>query len=238
MVSDELIEYAKEDLENPSPKDIAEKVESIIAEDEKSVEINVRTIMYSEIADMFIQNTPNFKDYEMNLYTNDEGKEFVFGYGSKGNGTVVWNFLEEVDGDYKTVGHISETGVVNWLDNEMPDNAKAEIHRRAKVFSKKDNIIPLSENVEQPLQTEKAIDEYLRVKSENVSDVIGVIADNKISFYGEDAKIVAPALNIKAIERDVADLGYTNIVSDDISNWQRCRIAKKLRKKISNRENF
>ncbi len=235
MVSDELIEYAKEDLDNPSPSEIAEKVEGIIAEDEKSVETNVRNIMYSDIADMFIQNRPNFKDYEMSLYTNDEGKEFVFGYGSKGrmhdpsskskiydqgNGTTVWNFLEEVDGDYKTVGHISETGVVNWLDNEMPDNAKAEIHRRAKVFSKKDNNITLSENVEQPLQTEKAIDEYLRVKSENVSDVIGVIADNKISFYGEDAKIVAPALNIKVIERDIDVLGYTSIVSDDISNLE------------------
>ncbi len=224
MVSDELIEYAKENLNNPSASDIAEKVESIIAEDEKLITSNVKTIMYSDIANMIVKNSPDFVDREMNLYINEEGKEFVFGYGSIGNGTLVWNYLEEVDGDYKTVGHIDDDGVTNWLDDEIPDSAKVEILRNTEAVESftelKDNSFINNSLVTDEILhiSQNTIDEYLKVKYDNVNDVIGVIADNKLIFYGEDATIVAPVLRIEAVERDTDILGYTNIVSDDINN--------------------
>ena len=37
-------------------------------------------------------------------------KEYDLGFGYLGNGTTVWNRLEEVDNDYKTIAHISDEG--------------------------------------------------------------------------------------------------------------------------------
>ena len=47
-------------------------------------------------------------------------KAYDLGFGSMGNGTTVWNRLEEKDGDYRTVAHISDNGNVSFYDPDIP----------------------------------------------------------------------------------------------------------------------
>ena len=62
-------------------------------------------------------------------------KAYDLGYGCLGNGTTVWNRLEEVNRDYRTVAHISDEGSVKIYDNDLPETAKAEIRRNAATWS-------------------------------------------------------------------------------------------------------
>ncbi|MDO5396887.1 MAG: hypothetical protein Q4G33_03060 [bacterium] len=63
-------------------------------------------------------------------------KEYDLGFGSLGNGTTVWNRLEEENGDYKTVAHIDETGEIKYYE-DLPDDVKQRIEAQAEY----DNII-------------------------------------------------------------------------------------------------
>ncbi len=223
MVSEELIEYAKEDLEQATAADIAKKVEDIIAQDENEILPTVKTIMYSDIASEFVKSQRDFVDSEMKVYINEDGKEFAFGYGSLGNGTTVWNYLDTFQNDYKTIGHISDSGVVSWIDDEVPLEGKREIERSAKRNVER-NVVP---NEQEPkieedsqLKDSNYIESYINFKAENPTDVVGVVSSNNVLFYGDDAEIVAPKLNIRPIERDIEELGYTKVVTLDVSNLE------------------
>ena len=64
-------------------------------------------------------------------------KEYELGFGSLGNGTTVWNRLEEEHGDYKTVAHISDDGIVSIRDANMPPEVAERIH----AFAEKQRIL-------------------------------------------------------------------------------------------------
>lgn len=51
-------------------------------------------------------------------------KQYDIGFGCLGNGTTVWNRLEEVDNDYKTIAHISEDGKEIKYYEELPNEIK------------------------------------------------------------------------------------------------------------------
>ena len=59
-------------------------------------------------------------------------KAYDLGFGSLGNGTTVWNRLEERDGDYRTVAHISDDGNVSFYDPDMPPEIIDRIHAVAE----------------------------------------------------------------------------------------------------------
>ena len=61
----------------------------------------------------------------------EQSKEYDIGFGSLGNGTTVWNRLEEVNGDYKTIAHIEDNGDVKYYE-ELPDDVKQRIERQAE----------------------------------------------------------------------------------------------------------
>jgi hypothetical protein len=54
-------------------------------------------------------------------------KSYSLGYGHMGSGLVVWNRLEERDGDYVTVAHINPDREVKFFDKNMPEDLKRQI---------------------------------------------------------------------------------------------------------------
>ncbi len=62
-------------------------------------------------------------------------KQYELGYGYLGNGLTVWNRLEEVDHDYRTVAHIGGDGAVVIYDKEMPQAVRDRIQREAQQFA-------------------------------------------------------------------------------------------------------
>ena len=58
-------------------------------------------------------------------------KAYDLGFGHLGNGLTVWNRLEEVDGDYRTVAHIAPDRTVQIYDEEMPQEIRERIQQVA-----------------------------------------------------------------------------------------------------------
>ena len=58
-------------------------------------------------------------------------KAYDLGFGHLGNGLTVWNRLEEVDGDYRTVAHIAPDRTVRIYDEEMPQEIRERIQQVA-----------------------------------------------------------------------------------------------------------
>ena len=69
-------------------------------------------------------------------------KAYDLGFGSLGNGTTVWNRLEERDGDYRTVAHISDDGNVNFYDHDMPPEVIDRIHAVVERQHEKSQTLP------------------------------------------------------------------------------------------------
>ncbi|MFI3205620.1 MAG: SNF2-related protein [Clostridia bacterium] len=114
----------------------------ILLEDSNEPAINTsKTIMYSSIASEFVKSSSNFVDMELEVFTNEQGKEFALGYGNLGNGTTVWNYLDTESNDYKTVAHISETGTVKIYGDSLPPLAVAKINDDAEKFYPKEEWI-------------------------------------------------------------------------------------------------
>lgn len=64
-------------------------------------------------------------------YAKEHGILYSLGYGSLGNGTTVWNILEEAGHDYRTIAHIGTDGLVQAY-TPLPDYILAEIQRVAQ----------------------------------------------------------------------------------------------------------
>jgi hypothetical protein len=62
-----------------------------------------------------------------------EEKKYELGYGSKGNGTTVWNRLDmdKKTNDYKTIAHISNEGEVKFYDKDLPKSVIDEIKQHS-----------------------------------------------------------------------------------------------------------
>ena len=65
-------------------------------------------------------------------------KKNDLGFGYLGNGLTVWNRLEEVNGDYKTVAHIDHDGNITYYDKEMPENIKPQIQAQAETLKQEE----------------------------------------------------------------------------------------------------
>lgn len=59
-------------------------------------------------------------------------KEYDLGFGYLGNGLTVWNRLEEVDHDFRTVAHIGADGAVVIYAKEMPQAVRDRIQQEAR----------------------------------------------------------------------------------------------------------
>ena len=59
-------------------------------------------------------------------------KKYSLGFGFMGNGTTVWNRADLQDGDYKTIAHIEDNGVVQIYDNDMPPEVMELLQQAAE----------------------------------------------------------------------------------------------------------
>ena len=89
-------------------------------------------------------------------------KAYDLGFGSMGNGTTVWNRLEEKDGDYRTVAHISDDGNVSFYDPDMPPGVIDRIHAFAERQHEKSQMLPDQETWIEDMVTEYG-DEIVRL---------------------------------------------------------------------------
>ena len=80
--------------------------------------------------EQYWNETKEEREYADELETPE--KQYDLGYADKGNGTTVYNKLEEIDGEYKTVAHISDEyddGVKFYED--VPEDVRERIERAA-----------------------------------------------------------------------------------------------------------
>lgn len=107
----------------------------------------VEAIEYRTIAPKFLTLLDTFEDRKLPLYANIEGKRFVFGYGKAGNGTTVWNYLEESNNDYVNIANVSDSGELKIWVTDLPqtaiDNLEMQANRIAKEYRRK-NFNPLA----------------------------------------------------------------------------------------------
>ncbi|MCK9480024.1 MAG: DEAD/DEAH box helicase family protein, partial [Firmicutes bacterium] len=118
-----------------------------------------------------------------------EEKLYNLGFGYLGNGLTVWNSLEEVNGDYKTVAHIDNDGNITYYDKEMPENVKAQIQAQAETLKQEELSTAVDEKIVDSDDIDTVSDEDttthndLTEKDEETpdySDIIGkeVVIDN------------------------------------------------------------
>jgi hypothetical protein len=106
-----------------------------------------RIINYAQFKELHNKTMPKKKgqiyDFAGNIlgyltvrkhYKNEiikERKDFGLFYAHLGNGITVYNAKEEVNGEFKSVAHISDSGNLTWYEFSMPEDIKREIESEA-----------------------------------------------------------------------------------------------------------
>ena len=137
-------------------------------------------------------------------------KKYDLGYGAMGNGLTVWNRLETVNGDYRTVAVINEDRSINFYDPDMPENVMQQIREVAEtaeltVSATQDT--PVFTTPPQMPQNEAGGNdlwqEYNRIRSEHNGAIVLYQVGDFYEVLDEDARIVAEALDIGLTTRNV-----------------------------------
>ena len=123
----------------------------------------------------------------------DVWSRYSLGYGSKGNGLTVWNRLEEVHGDYKTIAHIDAERNVKFYDEKLPEIVKAKIRKVAATeqmdmsVTQKVPIFSTPPQIEPEIQAEKKVEAAPAGKSpvEIYREALSMLSDvvRQSSFY-------------------------------------------------------
>lgn len=122
-------------------------------------------------------------------------KAYDLGFGHLGNGLTVWNRLEEVDGDYRTVAHIAPDRTVQIYDEEMPQEVRDRIQQ---VADSSEMTVSATQNApvfsvpprEEPPQKEETADLY-PVLAAQVLHLMGEFDGSRMGYGEDDAQAVA-----------------------------------------------
>ena len=112
-----------------------EPLKVVVLEDRPYIEdFGIRSSGYVEYAHPL--SVDDLNKYDLMLYnppivSPETGKKYQLGFGHLGNGTTVWNRLENEHNDYKKVAHISEEGNVTLYEQNMPKEALDKIQEFA-----------------------------------------------------------------------------------------------------------
>ena len=141
----------------------------------------------------------------------DPQQQYDLGYGHMGNGLTVWNRLEIENGDYKTIAHIDPDRSVTFYDAGLPDEIKVQIMETARTSE-----MTVSETQDTPVFTEPAQEkaapanhgnelwqDYTRIREENDGAIVMYQVGDFYEVMGEDARIVAAALDVGLTTRNV-----------------------------------
>ena len=127
--------------------------------------------------------------------TTSQAKAYDLGYGHMGNGSTVWNRLEEEHGDYKTVAHIGPDRKVTIYDEEMPQAVRDEIKRIADtsemtISATQDApVFAVPPRVQEPPQKEEAPDPYPTLAAQ-VLRLVGEFDGSRMGYGEDDAQAV------------------------------------------------
>ena len=121
-------------------------------------------------------------------------KDYDLGFGHLGNGLTVWNRLEEVDGDYRTVAHIAPDRTVQIYDEEMPQEVRDRIQQ---VADSSEMTVSATQNApvfsvppkQEPPQKEEPADPYPEVAAQ-VLRFIGEFDGSRMGYGEDDAQAV------------------------------------------------
>ena len=94
---------------------ICDRVDSFLTDRQAEKDLNAHEAEYGADGTRVFRDVPNTSDYDLD-------------FGHLGNGITVWNRLETVDGDYRTVAHIDPDRTVTIYDEKMPEEVKAKIY--------------------------------------------------------------------------------------------------------------
>lgn len=122
-------------------------------------------------------------------------KAYDLGFGHLGNGLTIWNRLEEVDGDYRTVAHIAPDRTVQIYDEEMPQEIRDRIQQ---VADTSEMTVSTTQNApvfsvpprEEPPQKEETADLY-PVLAAQVLRLIGEFDGSRMGYGDDDAQAAA-----------------------------------------------
>ena len=122
-------------------------------------------------------------------------KSYDLGFGHLGNGLTVWNRLEEVDGDYRTVAHIAPDRTVQIYDAEMPQEVRDRIQQ---VADTSEMTVSATQNApvfsvtpkQEPPQKEEQTDPYPEVAAQ-VLRLIGEFDGSRMGYGDDDAQAAA-----------------------------------------------
>ena len=141
---------------------------------------------------------------------------YDLGYGHAGSGLNVWNLLEQVNGDYKTIAHIHPNREVVFYDDYLPDEVKEQIQRVAAtsemtVSATQD--APVFSTPPQARVESRAPwwDEYNSIKEAHPDSIVLYQVGDFYEMYGEDAKAAAPLLGISLHTRPIAGAGRVEL---------------------------
>lgn len=121
-------------------------------------------------------------------------KAYDLGFGHLGNGLTVWNRLEEVDGDYRTVAYIAPDRTVQIYDEEMPQEVRDRIQQVADTL---EMTVSTTQNApvfsvpprEEPPQKEETADLY-PVLAAQVLHLMGEFDGSRMGYGEDDAQAV------------------------------------------------
>lgn len=121
-------------------------------------------------------------------------KAYDLGFGHLGNGLTVWNRLEEVDGDYRTVAHIAPDRTVQIYDEEMPQEVRDRIQQ---VADTSEMTVSATQNApvfsvpprEEPPQKEETADLYPALAAQ-VLRLMGEFDGTRMGYGADDAQAV------------------------------------------------
>ena len=121
-------------------------------------------------------------------------KAYDLGFGHLGNGLTVWNRLEEVDGDYRTVAHIAPDRTVQIYDEEMPQEVRDRIQQ---VADTSEITVSATQNApvfsvpprEEPPQKEETADLYPALAAQ-VLRLMGEFDGTRMGYGADDAQAV------------------------------------------------
>jgi len=84
--------------------------------------------------------------------------QYDIAFGNKGSGITVWDRQQFENNDYKTIAHISDSGQVNFYDNNLPEDIKKQIGNMAEIQEGKFDHFPLKPVMVIPLTEEQKND--------------------------------------------------------------------------------
>lgn len=233
MVSDELIEFAKETIDNPTNEEIAAKVEEIIEEEKRmpqpsefAFKVNNLYFSIQEVEDGY-----DYSIFDENFHLIDGG---VYDDPSISIDEAIDQICEDdfVEGisalaDRRNAKEIDYDYLMEQAENaEKPADFDKVVEQ---AIVKEINEKLTTERMEELLADEQAITEYLNQKADHPYQIVGIQSGSLLLFYGDDAEISAPALGRKVIDRDIPVIGSTKVTGGYMADFR--EVAQKLKEK-------